>query len=95
VIINRANGDHQVVQSEQGIAVVEKVIVPGRRCAIFFCHGARADGSWVAAEYLVRNWRNLEREFHNDPFVVCLSFPRQDDFIEEYAEPSILARVRP
>lgn len=95
VIINRANGDHQIVQSEQGIAVVEKVFVPGRRYAVFFCHGARADGSWVAAEYLVRNWRNLEREFRNEPFVVCLSFPRSDEFIEEYAEPSILARVRP
>lgn len=95
VIINRANGDHQTVQSEQGIAVVEKAFIPGRQCAIFFCHGARADGSWVAAEYLVRNWRSLEREFRNEPFVVCLGFPRSDDFIEEYVEPSILARVRP
>lgn len=94
VIISRASGDRQIVQTELGVAVVEKVVVPGRG-AVFFCHGARADGTWIATEYLVRNWRSLEREFRAEPFVVCLGFPRTDEFLEHYVEPSVLARVRP
>jgi hypothetical protein len=95
VIINRANGDRQVVQSELNLAVVEKAVMPGRAAAVFFCHGARADGTWIATEYLVRNWRGLEREFRDGPFVVCLGFPRNDQFFEDYVEPSVLARVTP
>jgi hypothetical protein len=95
VIINRASGDRQLVQSELNLAVVEKAVLPGRRAAVFFCHGARADGSWIATEYLVRNWRSLEREFRDGPFVVCLGFPRNDQFFDNYVEPSVLARVTP
>lgn len=95
VIINRANGDRQLVQSELNLAIVEKAMIPGRRAAVFFCHGARADGTWIATEYLLRHWRGLEREFGNGPFVVCLGFPRNDQFFEEYVEPSVLARVVP
>jgi len=93
VVIRRSNGDQQVMRTELNVAVLEKVRIDNG--AVFFCLGSRADGTWGAAEYLVRNWRALEREFREDPFVVCLGFPRIDPYLEEYVEPTVLAKFRP
>ncbi|MCX2950177.1 hypothetical protein [Lentzea sp. NEAU-D7] len=98
VSIDRAGGDKQLVQSEQGLAVVEKIGRPDRSGSVFFCYGARSEGSWLAADFLVRNWRSLDREFKGEPFVVCLGFPYAESFSSMYVEPgsvTVLARISP
>lgn len=92
--IDRSNGERQIIQSNLLLAVVEKVR-SDHQGTLFFCVGARADGTRGAVEYLARNWKTLEREFRTDPFVVCLGFPKFDDYPDGYTSPTVLAKVKP
>jgi hypothetical protein len=68
-------------------AVVERCRDPDRGTIIFFCLGLRADSSWAATEYLVKNWKRLVAEFGDSNFKVFLGFPKTERFLEEYKEP--------
>jgi hypothetical protein len=47
----------------------------------------RADTSWAATEYLIRNWKHLAAEFGDSNFVVCLGFPETEEYLDAYKEP--------
>ena len=74
------------------IAVVEKIRDNARGVVVFFCLGVRGDTTWAAVEYLVRNWRQLHREFENEPFALCLGFMGQN-YSYDYREPRRLLTV--
>lgn len=94
-VIRRRGGDVQRIRSELNIAVVEKVVMPEGNGATFYCLGSRGDSTWLAVEYLVRNWSRLAREFSDSPFVVCLGIALPEEFITEFSEPVVLATIRP
>jgi hypothetical protein len=77
--------------ADVNLAVLEKCHDPERGTTLFFCTGIRGDGSWGAAEYLVRNWKRLAAEFGDADFVVCLGFPRTDGYLDDYKEPRRLS----
>lgn len=95
VIVRRSSGDIQRIRSQQGVAIIEKVILPEHHRTVFYCAGARSDSTWIATEYLVRHWRRLDREFGEDPFVICLAVPLPDIYSADYHEPTVLATIRP
>lgn len=68
------------------VALVERIYDPDRAITVFFCLGQRGDSTWAATEYLVRNWRSLEREFGSNTFSLCLGF-RDPQYSYEYAAP--------
>lgn len=75
------------------IAIVEKCRDPALGTTVFFCFGARGDGSWAATEYLAREWKNLAREFRDKDFFVCLGFPLTERYLTTYREPIRLLSV--
>ena len=95
VVVRRSGGDVQRIRSQQGVAIIEKVVLPETRRTVFYCAGARADSTWTATEYLVRHWRRLDKEFADDPFVICLAVRVPDVYSDDYHEPTVLATIRP
>ncbi|MFI5937735.1 hypothetical protein [Actinoplanes sp. NPDC051494] len=95
VVVRRGGGDLQRIRSQHGVAVVEKIVLRDRGQSVFYCFGSRGDTTWLATEYLVRHWRQLAREFGDDPFVVCLGIPLPQEYHTEYHEPMVLASIRP
>jgi hypothetical protein len=87
ITIVRGGTASTVNLTEVNVALIEKCRDPDRGTTVFFCLGVRADGSWAAAEYLVRNWKQLAAEFGDAAFVVCLGFPHTERYAEEYREP--------
>jgi hypothetical protein len=87
IVISRDGNRHEVSLAKMNLAIVEKCHDPERGTVLFFCMGPRADASWAATEYLIRNWRRLFREFGDDDFVICLGFPYTERYLEEYMEP--------
>ena len=81
-------GGNEITLDNWNFAILEKCYDPERGITLIFCLGPRADGSWAATEYLVRNWRRLAREFSGNDFAICLCFPYTDKYLEEYVEPS-------
>lgn len=81
------------VDSSLNPAIVEKIYDGTRGITLFFCLGARGDTTWAAAEYLVRNWAELRREFGNREFALCLGFPAGTSYLDHYVEPRRLANV--
>lgn len=90
IVLQRKNGEIQRVSSGLNVCIIEKAILPGDGGTVFFCAGQRADNSWEAAEYLVRHWKGLEREYGDNPFVLGLGFPKLDSYLKEYVEPELL-----
>ena len=88
VLIARGPRIGQVVESNGlHLAVVEKLYDPDSGEAVFFCAGVRGDTSWGAAEYLVRNWLKLHREFGSGAFALGLGFAIGDEYLEQYVDP--------
>lgn len=87
IFILRDGRTSEITLADTRLAIVEKCHDPDRGTTVFFCLGSRGDGSWAATEYLCRNWKRLTREFGDGPFVVCLGFPRTEEYMEEYKEP--------
>jgi hypothetical protein len=83
----RGKSKSEVNLADANLAVVEKCRDPERGTTIFFCLGMRADTSWAATEYLIRNWKHLVAEFGDSNFVVCLGFPKTEEYLDEYKEP--------
>lgn len=81
----------QEITGDCNIAILEKVIDKDYGVTVFMCVGSRGDSSWGATEYLVRNWKSLQKRFSNNEFAVCLGFPNFDDYMKRYSEPEILA----
>jgi hypothetical protein len=77
----------QIVTTDLQPAIVEKWTDAGTGVTHFFCLGVRGDGTWGATEYLSRNWKQLEREFKGNDFVVCLGFPNTEPYAERYSAP--------
>ncbi len=83
----RENGIRRNVRYlNRNLALVEKCYDARNGITVFFCLGVRADSSWVACEYLVRNWKALVREFDSSEFFLCLSFPLADRYLEAYPD---------
>lgn len=95
VIVQRSNGDIQHVKSSQGVAIIERIVLPESGDVFFFCCGSRADTTRGAVEYLTRHWRRLHRKFSEEPFVVCLGFPLPEIYPRDYIEPAVIAEFRP
>lgn len=87
ITIFRSGSRGEVKLADANLAIVEKCRDPERGTVLFFCLGPRADSSWGATEYLVRNWQRLSREFRDRDFVICLGFPNSEKYMEEYKEP--------
>lgn len=87
ITIMRGEAKSEVSLADANLAVVEKCRDPERETTIFFCLGMRADTSWAATEYLIRNWKHLATEFGDSNFVVCLGFPNTEEYLDEYKEP--------
>jgi hypothetical protein len=92
ITIMRGEGKGEVSLDDVNLAVVEKCHDPERGTAIFFCLGIRGDGSWAAAEYLIRNWKHLAAEFNDRDFVVFLGFPGTEKYLEDYKEPVYVSK---
>lgn len=90
----RGAGSSETSFKDINIFIVEKYFDAERSITVFFCFGPRADSSWMATEYLVRNWKRLAREFRSDDFVVCLGVPMNERYLESYVEPRRLDSAR-
>jgi hypothetical protein len=87
ITISHNGSRKEVTAIGANLAIVEKCRDPDRGTVIFFCLGSRADSTWAATEYLIRNWKRLAREFGDNAFVICLAFPHTERYLEEYKEP--------
>jgi hypothetical protein len=87
ITIVRGEGRGEINPADVSLAVVEKCHAPERGTTIFFCLGIRGDASWAATEYLIRNWKSLAAEFGDSDFVVCLGFPKTENYFDDYKEP--------
>lgn len=88
--IRLPDGNLQEITARKNLAVIEKVNQPDGYVN-FFCHGVRADTSWIAVEYLVRNWKDLYKRFGSRDFVVVIGVPWNHAYYTEYSEPARLA----
>lgn len=59
---------------------------------VISCVGQRADGTWLALEFLLRTWRSLDEEFGDRDFVLVLSTPDATPMPTDYIAPKVLAR---
>lgn len=91
--IRHRSGDRHVVNADMQLMIIEKVRDTERGAVLFFCLGSRGDTSWLAVEYLCRNWKILEREFGVNDFVVCLGLPNVYDYRTKYEQPLRLAAM--
>ncbi|MEV0852131.1 hypothetical protein [Nocardia fluminea] len=94
VAITVGDGGQQSIKAVKNIAVIEKSTRPDGGAAAFYCLGVRADTSWVAVEYLVRNWRRLAKQFKDEDFIIVLGSAWEADYFADYPEPTLLAAVR-
>lgn len=79
------------IPGEYNFAIVEKICDEEHGTTVFMCAGFRGDSSWAATEYLVRNWRKLQKKFGNKAFAVCLGFPWSEEYLDTYEEPKVVA----
>jgi hypothetical protein len=77
-------------QGKYNLALIEKIYDKTHNTVVFMCNGLRADSSWAATEYLIRHWRELQRESGNQAFALCLGFPKSKEYMQEYIEPEEL-----
>lgn len=91
VLKGRSKG--QEIKGAYNIAILEKIIDKENGITVFMCVGSRGDSSWGTTEYLVRNWKTLQKRFTNNEFAICLGFPDLKDHMEKYYEPEILAML--
>ncbi|MFD9705884.1 hypothetical protein, partial [Lentzea sp. NPDC059081] len=73
-VLGGAEVGRRITSDSLELAVVERVHDAARGTTVVFCLGRHGDTTWAATEYLVRNWRSLEREFGDRPFALCLGF---------------------
>lgn len=92
-VLNGADLGQRVTSDYLDLAVVEKVHDTVRDTTVLFCLGQRGDTTWAATEYLVRNWRSLQREFDDGPFALCLGF-RDLGYEYDYHPPRRLLTLR-
>ncbi|HEX7307431.1 hypothetical protein [Lentzea sp.] len=74
-VLGGADVGRKITSDGVELAVVERVRDAARGTTVVFCLGRHGDTTWAATEYLVRNWRGLEKEFGDRPFALCLGFP--------------------
>lgn len=91
-VLGGADVGRKITSEALELAVVERVRDAARGTTVVFCLGRRGDTTWAATEFLVRNWRNLEREFGDRPFALCLGF-RDVSYSYNYHPPRRLAVV--
>ena len=95
VVVTRGARAREVIPHKGlHLAVVEKLRDPESGGAIFFCAGVRGDTSWAASEYLVRNWKRLQREFRGKDFALCLGFAVGSTYLDRYVEPRRMTAIR-
>ena len=82
------DGKTPIGESGKNVGILEKCRDREHGIVVFFCLGKRADSSWGAAEYLVRHWNKLAREFGDSDFLVYLEWPQMDSYLESYMEPA-------
>lgn len=73
-VLGGADVGRRITSETLELAVVERARDAARGTTVVFCLGRRGDTTWAATEFLVRNWRSLEREFGDRPFALCLGF---------------------
>ncbi|WP_405180920.1 hypothetical protein OG225_06950 [Nocardia sp. NBC_01377] len=92
VTIRHGDGNLQQIKACKNLAVIEKVNRTGGHVN-FFCHGVRADTSCLAVEYLVRNWKQIAKDFGDADFVLVLGVPWETEYFVGYLEPTREAAV--
>jgi len=90
IVASFDDGRTKIGQSDKNIGILEKCHDREHGITVFFCLGKRADSSWVAAEYLVKHWNKLAREFGDSDFLIYIECPKMDGYLESYIEPSRL-----
>ncbi|CAG1008698.1 hypothetical protein ANAEL_03707 [Anaerolineales bacterium] len=88
VMRGKLKGEIVKRQGQYNVAVIEKVYNDETLSTVFLCAGLRGDSSWVATEYLARNWRGLYSKFGTKDFVRCLWYPYTDEPMKDYKEPT-------
>jgi hypothetical protein len=92
--IRKGKHTSEEIPGSHNVAIVEKIVDGEHRTTVFFCVGFRGDCSRGAVEYLARNWRTLHHWYGNQPFAVCLGFPRSENEMESYMAPDILRQIQ-
>ncbi len=95
VIIQRGPAASEIVKPNLKLGILERVQDPATRSVVFFCIGASGTTSRAVTEYLVKNWRHLQKEFGNTNFAVCLGFANAEDHLDANAEDHLDAYVEP
>jgi hypothetical protein len=90
VLISQGDNKSERTYTNRNVAILEKRHDVYRGITVFFCAGVRGDASWMACEYLTRNWKSLAREFGNADFYICLGVPLTDRYLETYRKPDRL-----
>ena len=93
VLIAKGRQKGKRIGEDYNVAIIEKLHDEEHGTTVFMCAGHRADSSWVAAEYLARNWRHLKKRYGDKEFAICLGFPKLKEFMDEYIEPVVLEQL--
>jgi len=88
VIWNRGAQKGTVVNVPQGweAAILLKVVDRSTQAQpmVFIAAGTEGPGTKAAVHYLITHWRELQREFGDGEFGICLKFPSVADIPEGY-----------
>jgi hypothetical protein len=80
--------------SNEDFGILEKIIDKKNDSIVFIAAGGNYMATKAAAYYLSENWRNLQKEFKNNGFALCIKTPQHFIDNEGYKYPKIIYKVK-
>jgi len=62
---------------EQELGIIQRINDSDHGNTVFICAGLGSTATYGSARYLVDNWRNLQSQYNDEEFAICLAFPAQ------------------
>jgi len=76
------------LQDDYGI--LEKIIDKKNNSCVFIAAGCNYGATKASAYYLAHNWKNLQKEFDNNEFTLCLKVPQYFIDPNGYLHPTVI-----
>jgi len=81
------------IVSEGDLAILLKIRDTDHGTVVFIGAGLGVNGTRGAVEYLMEHWAELQRDYDDAEFGLCLRFPPIGDDAEGFRKPAVLCRL--
>jgi len=75
VVVNRGNDKGKVISGADDFGILQKVFDKDHGINVFIAAGIGVNGTRGALEYLMNNWKMLDKKYRKSEFGICLRFP--------------------